>query len=65
MVPAPTAHEDCALPVSQRFASGRKRVTCLVSGAFRMTAAGALNAEFDVLPIHLRMEQIVKGTVRM
>ena len=48
--------------ITHDFASIQKRAACLISGAFRTTAAEALNAELHLLPMQYQLEQIVKST---
>lgn len=40
-----------ARTISQPFAAIQKRAACLISGAFRTTAAEALNAELHLPPV--------------
>lgn len=44
------------------FAAIQKRAAVLISGAFRTTAAEALNIELHLLPMRLQMEQLTKET---
>jgi len=48
--------------VTRDFAMIQKRAVCLISGAFRTTAAEALNVELYLLPIRLQLDQLVKAT---
>jgi hypothetical protein len=44
------------------FATIQKRAACLISGAFRTTAAEALNVELHLLPIRQQLDQLTKMT---
>lgn len=44
------------------FATIQKRAACLISGAFRTTAAEALNVELHLLPIRSQLDQLTKMT---
>jgi ribonuclease HI len=46
----------------REFAAIQKRAAVLISGAFRSTAAAALDIELHLLPMKLQMEQLVKET---
>ncbi|KAJ5318355.1 zinc knuckle domain protein [Penicillium atrosanguineum] len=51
-----------ARTISQPFASIQKRAACLISGAFRTTAAEALNTELYLPPMAIHMDRLVKKT---
>ncbi|KAJ5283376.1 hypothetical protein N7505_001356 [Penicillium chrysogenum] len=51
-----------ARTITQAFAGIQKRAACLISGAFRTTAAEALNTELHLPPIALHMNLLVKDT---
>ena len=51
-----------ARTISQPFVAIQKRAACLISGAFRTTAAEALNAELHLPPIAIHMNRLVKET---
>lgn len=51
-----------AKEISQPFASLQKRAACLISGAFKTTAAEALNAELHLPPVAIHMERLAKET---
>lgn len=40
----------------------QKRAVILISGAFRGTAGAALDTELHILPIKLRIQQIIEET---
>ena len=42
------------------FGAIQKRAACLISGAFRTTAAEALNTKLYLLPVPLQIEKLVK-----
>lgn len=44
------------------FAGIQKRAACLISGAFRTTAAEALNAELHLMPMRQQLDQLAKMT---
>ncbi|KAJ5145645.1 zinc knuckle domain protein [Penicillium bovifimosum] len=44
------------------FAAIQKRAACLTSGAFKTTAAEALNVELHLPPISVHMNRLVKET---
>jgi ribonuclease HI len=48
--------------ITRDFTTIQKRAACLISGAFRTTAAEALNVELYLLPIRLQLDQLVKAT---
>ncbi|KAJ5110838.1 zinc knuckle domain protein [Penicillium argentinense] len=48
--------------ISQPFVAIQKRAACLISGAFRTTAAEALNTELHLPPIAIHMNRLVKET---
>jgi ribonuclease HI len=48
--------------ITRDFAAIQKRAACLISGAFRTTAAEALNIELHLLPIRYQLDQLVKAT---
>jgi ribonuclease HI len=48
--------------ITWEFAKIQKRAACLISGAFRTTAAEALNVELHLLPIRYQLDQLVKAT---
>jgi ribonuclease HI len=48
--------------ITREFATIQKRAACLISGAFRTTAAEALNIELHLLPIRYQLDQLVKAT---
>jgi ribonuclease HI len=48
--------------ICRPFASIQKRAACLISGAFKTTAAEALNVELHLLPIAIHMDRLVKDT---
>lgn len=48
--------------VIQQFVTVQKRAACLISGAFRTTAAEALNVELWLLPVKLQMERLAAET---
>ncbi|KAI1829300.1 hypothetical protein DTO027I6_9813 [Penicillium roqueforti] len=51
-----------ARTISQPFAAIQKQAACLISGAFKTTAAEALNAELYLPPISVHMNRLVKET---
>ncbi|KAJ5330279.1 zinc knuckle domain protein [Penicillium atrosanguineum] len=51
-----------ARTISQPFAGIQKRAACLISGAFRTTAAEALNTELYLPPAAIHMDRLVKET---
>jgi ribonuclease HI len=51
-----------ARATSQPFVGIQKRAACLISGAFRTTAAEALNTELHLQPITIHMNRLVKET---
>ena len=51
-----------ARAINQTFVGVQKRAACLISGAFRTTAAEALNTELHLPPIAIHMNQLVKET---
>ena len=51
-----------ARTISQPFVGIQKRAACLISGAFRTTAAEALNTELYLPPIAIHMNRLVKET---
>jgi hypothetical protein len=51
-----------ARTVSQPFVTIQKRAACLISGAFRTTAAEALSTELHLPPIAIHMKRLVKET---
>ncbi|KAJ5819485.1 hypothetical protein N7474_005076 [Penicillium riverlandense] len=51
-----------ARTISQPFVGIQKRAACLISGAFRTTAAEALNTELHLPPIAINMDRLVKET---
>jgi ribonuclease HI len=51
-----------ARSISQPFVTIQKRAACLISGAFRTTAAEALNTELYLPPIAIHMNRLVKET---
>ncbi|KAJ5117510.1 zinc knuckle domain protein [Penicillium atrosanguineum] len=48
--------------ISQPFVGIQKRAACLISGAFRTTAAEALNIELYLPPLAIHMNRLVKET---
>lgn len=48
--------------ITHDFANIQTRAACLISGAFRTTAAEALNIELYLLPIRYQLDQLVKAT---
>lgn len=44
------------------FAQIQKQAALLISGAFKGTAAAALNIELYILPVHLQLQQIIEET---
>ena len=48
--------------ITREFANIQKRAACLITGAFRTTAAEALNAELNLMPIRQYLDQLVKIT---
>ncbi|EEA25056.1 reverse transcriptase, putative [Talaromyces marneffei ATCC 18224] len=48
--------------ITRDFATIQKRAACLISGAFRTTAAEALNIELHLLPIRYQLDQLTKAT---
>lgn len=50
------ANKKQANQISSQFSAVQKRAACLISGAFRTTAAEALNAELHLLPMKLQMD---------
>ncbi|KAJ5100018.1 zinc knuckle domain protein [Penicillium argentinense] len=48
--------------ISQPFVAIQKRAACLISGAFRTTAAEALNTELHLPPIAIHMNRLVRET---
>ncbi|KNG79995.1 putative reverse transcriptase [Aspergillus nomiae NRRL 13137] len=44
------------------FAQIQKQAALLISGAFKGTAAAALNVELYILPVHLQLQQIIEET---
>lgn len=48
--------------ISHPFVSIQKRAACLISGAFRTTAADALNTELYLPPIAIHMNRLIKET---
>jgi ribonuclease HI len=48
--------------ITRDFTTIQKRAACLISGAFRTTAAEALNVELYLLPIRYQLDQLVKAT---
>lgn len=51
-----------ARKISQPFVAIQKRAACLISGAFRTTAAEALNAELHLPPIAIHTNRLLKET---
>ena len=51
-----------ARTISRPFEHIQKRAACLISGAFRTTAAEALNTELHLPPIAIHMNRLVKET---
>ncbi|OQD72542.1 hypothetical protein PENANT_c238G09961, partial [Penicillium antarcticum] len=51
-----------ARTISQPFAAIQKQAACLISGAFKSTAAEALNTELHLPPISVHMNRLVKET---
>lgn len=51
-----------AQSICRPFAAIQKQAACLISGAFRTTAAEALNAELYLPPISIHMNRLVKET---
>ena len=49
-----------ARAISQSFVGIQERAACLISGAFRTTAAEALNTELHLPPIAIHINQLVK-----
>ena len=45
-----------------KFAQIQKQAALLISGAFKGTAAAALNIELYILPVHLQLQQMIKET---
>ncbi|KAJ6016472.1 zinc knuckle domain protein [Penicillium herquei] len=48
--------------MSHPFAAIQKRAACLIAGAFKTSAAAALNVELHLPPIDIQMNRIVKET---
>ncbi|EED11528.1 hypothetical protein TSTA_008240 [Talaromyces stipitatus ATCC 10500] len=48
--------------ITRDFAMIQKRAACLISGAFRTTAAETLNIELYLLPIRYQLDQLTKAT---
>lgn len=51
-----------ARAICKPFVGIQKQATCLISGAFRTTAAEALNTELHLPPISIHMDRLVKET---